>query len=196
VTARDDVAALVLAGGRGRRMGGAVKPLLTVEGRTILDRLIEALTPVCAEILVSVAAPGQLTTDLRCVVDEDPGAGPLAGIAAGLAAAGRRWLVVVGGDMPDVRTEVVASLLARAAPGVDAVAARIGGFPEPLCAVYGASCLDASRRRLREGRFRTGGLLTDEELAVVWVEEHDLRRIDPDLRSFRSINRPEDLARS
>ena len=196
MTARDDVAVLVLAGGRGSRMGGAVKALLTVDGRTILDRLIDALSPLCAEILVSVATPGQLVTDLRCVVDEQPGAGPLGGIAAGLAAAGRRWLVVVGGDMPDVRTEVVAALLARAAPGVDAVAARIGGYPEPLCAVYGASCLDASRRRLREGRFRTGGLLTDEELAVVWVEEDDLRRIDPDLRSFRSINRPEDLARS
>jgi molybdenum cofactor guanylyltransferase len=103
---------------------------------------------------------------------------------------------VVGGDMPDVRTEIGALLLGRAVPGVDAVAARIGGYPEPLCAVYGIGCLDAARRRLAEGRFRTAGLLTDENLSVAWLIEDEVRRIDPDLRTFRSINRPEDLARS
>jgi molybdenum cofactor guanylyltransferase len=193
---RDDVAACIVAGGRGSRMGGAIKPLLRIDGRTILDRLVEVLSPLCAEVLVAVAEPGQIATDLRCVVDDVPEAGPLAGIAAGLAAARRPWLVAVAGDMPDVRPDVIALLLSRAAPGIDAVAARIGGHAEPLCAVYGASCLAAAQRRLREGQFRTGGLLTDEELAVAWIDEDDLRRIDPDLASFRSINRPEDLARS
>jgi molybdopterin-guanine dinucleotide biosynthesis protein A len=193
---RADVAACILAGGRGSRLGGAVKPLLTVDGRTILDRLIEVLTPLTSEILISVAAPGQVATSLRTVIDAVPSAGPLAGIGAALTAAGKPWLVVVGGDMPYVHPGVLHHLLARAVDGVDAVAARIGGFPEPLCAVYGLSCQDAVRRRLAERRFRTGGLLTDENLHIAWVEEGELRSIDEDLRTFRSINHPADLARS
>jgi molybdopterin-guanine dinucleotide biosynthesis protein A len=193
---RDDVAACILAGGRGSRLGGAVKPLLTVDGRTILDRLVEVLSPLASELLISVAAAGQVATDLPTVVDGVPAAGPLAGIGAALGATERPWLIVVGGDMPYVQPAVLRHLLARAMPGVDAVAARIGGFPEPLCAVYGRSCQAAVRRRLAEGRFRTGGLLTDEKLHIAWVEEGELRSIDEDLRTFRSINHPADLARS
>jgi molybdopterin-guanine dinucleotide biosynthesis protein A len=193
---RADIAACILAGGRGSRLGGAVKPLLTIDGRTILDRLIEVLTPLTSDILIAVAVEGQVATSLRTVVDAVPSAGPLAGIGAALAAAERPWLIVVGGDMPYVHPGVLHHLLCRATTGVDAVAARIGGFPEPLCAVYGRSCQDAVRRRLAEGRFRTGGLLTDENLHIAWVEEGELRAIDEDLRTFRSINHPQDLARS
>jgi len=175
-------------------MGGTVKPLLEIDGRTILDRLVAALTPLVSDVLVSVATWDQVATSLPLVVDEVAGGGPLAGIAAALAASGRPWLVVVGGDMPDVRTDVVAALLGRARPGVDAVAPRIGGWPEPLCAVYGASCLDAARRRLAQGRLKTSGLLTDEGLTVEWIDDATLRRIDPTLQSLRNVNRPEDLA--
>ena len=190
------VTGVILAGGRGRRMGGAIKAMLPIEGRTILERLVGALEPVCAEVIVSVRSLDQIDTPLRRVVDDIADAGPLAGIAAALAASARPWLIAVGGDMPDVRTDVLELLLAHAGPGVDAVAPLVAGLPEPLCAIYGARCLDAARRRLAEGRFKTSGLLTDEGLAVAWVGEHLVRAVDPDLRSLRNVNRPDDLARS
>ena len=176
-------------------MGGVAKPLLEVDGRAILDRLVDALTPMVAEIVVAVADPAQAPAGLRAVVDEHAGDGPLAGIAAARVACDWPWLVAVAGDMPFVTAPVVAALLARARPGVDAVAIRVGTppLPEPLLAVWGPAAGAAAVRRLAAGRRKTSGLLTDEGLRVAWLDEADLRAVDPDLRCLVNVNRPGDL---
>ena len=139
---KHEVAAAILAGGRARRMGGVAKPLLEVDGRAIVDRLVDALAPYAGEIVVAVADVAQAPPGLRAIVDVVPGAGPLAGLAAARAAVAAPWLVAVAGDMPYVTAEVIAALLARTGPDVDAVAPRValgGGepLPEPLLAVWG-----------------------------------------------------------
>jgi molybdopterin-guanine dinucleotide biosynthesis protein A len=190
---RDDVVAAILAGGRARRMGGVAKPLLEVEGRTILARLTDALAPHAREIVVAVADAAQAPPGYRAIVDAARDAGPLAGIAAARAATDARWLVAIAGDMPFVTGEVVAALLARCADDVDAVAPRVGGLPEPLCAVWGPAAGVAAARRVAEGRFKASGLLTDEGLRVAWLDEAELRAIDPALRCLVNVNRPADL---
>jgi molybdopterin-guanine dinucleotide biosynthesis protein A len=190
---RVDVAAAILAGGRARRMGGVAKPLLEVGGRAILDRLIDALAPHAGEIVVAVADPAQAPPGLRAVVDASPGAGPLAGIAAARAAIAAPWMIAVAGDMPYVTADVIAALLARCGPGVDAVAPRVRDLPEPLLAVWGPAAGPAAARRLAAGRYKTSGLLTDEGLRVAWLEEAELRAIDPALRCLANVNAPGDL---
>src|SRR5579884_4036130 len=96
IARRDDAAALILAGGRATRLGGVDKLALVIDGASILDRLRAVLAPRVAEIVV--ATPRDIP-GLRCVRDAE-GEGPLAGIAAGLAACALPWLVVVAGDMP------------------------------------------------------------------------------------------------
>jgi molybdopterin-guanine dinucleotide biosynthesis protein A len=192
VVARDDVTACILAGGRARRLGGALKPLLVVDGETILARQRAVLAPRAAELVIAVAGPGPLAEQgLRAVFDTVADAGPLAGLAAGLAASARPWLLAVAGDMPHLAPAVLDALLARAGADVDAVVPRVNGYPEPLCAVYGRGAAPVVARYLTDGRRRTQGILDD--LRVSWLDEPTLRGLDPGLRSFTNVNEPADV---
>jgi molybdopterin-guanine dinucleotide biosynthesis protein A len=186
-----DVSALILAGGKATRLGGVDKRELVVEGRTIFARQREVLAPRVAEILVSSPreVPGH-----RTVADAVPGAGPLAGIAAGLAAVATPWLFVVAGDMPYVSGALIELVLAHAGDGVDAVGIRIGELPEPLlCLLRASAARPAVAARLAAGRLKASRLLTDGELRVTWIPEPALRAIDPSLRALFNVNEPEDL---
>lgn len=188
---RDDVSALILAGGKATRLGGVDKRELVVEGRTIFERQCTVLAPLVSEILVSSPrdVPG-----VRTVRDAVADAGPLAGIAAGLAAATTPWLLVVAGDMPHLSAALVTLLIARADPAVDAVGIRIGALPEPLlCLLRVAVARPVVEARLAAGRLKASRLLTEGELRVAWVDEAALRAVDPDLRTLHNVNVPEDL---
>lgn len=188
---RADVSALILAGGRATRLGGVDKRTLVVEGATIFARQCAVLAPCVHEILVSA---GTDVDGHRTVRDAVPGAGPLAGIAAGLAAAATPWLLVVAGDMPYLARELVELMLARIGDDRDAVGIRIGGLPEPLvCALRVAPARACVDRRLARGAYRASGLLVEEGMRVAWVEEAEVRGIDPELRVLRNVNEPGDL---
>lgn len=188
---REQVTALILAGGKATRLGGVDKRELVIGGRTIFERQIEALGPCVAEILVS--SPRQVA-GYRTVVDPVPGQGPLAGIAAGLAAATTPWLFVIAGDMPYLHRALIELVLSRGDAGCDAVGIRIGGLAEPLCsAMHVAAWRPIVTERLAAGRLKASALLTDEDLRVRWIEEAEVRAIDPELRALHNVNAPEDL---
>jgi molybdopterin-guanine dinucleotide biosynthesis protein A len=189
---RRDVSALIVAGGKASRMGGVDKRELVVEGQTIFARQCEVLAPHVAEIIVSAPrdVPGY-----RTVGDAVAGAGPLAGIAAGLAAATTPWLLVIAGDMPFVSSALIDLMLRATHDDIYAAGVRIGGLPEPLLCVLHAGARAAAEQRLATRRFKASGLLTDEALRVSWIEESTLRAIDPELRALFNVNRPDDLAR-
>ena len=182
-----DVSALVLAGGKATRLGGVAKHELVIDGETILARQVKVLAPRVAEILVSARED---VAGYRTVRDAVDGAGPLAGIAAGLAACATPWLLVVAGDMPDVSGELVDRVLAaRLAPrseALDAVGVRARGLPEPLFCLLHARTRAALERRLAAGRYKASGLLTDEDLRITWIDVLDVHVL-------RNVNRPEDL---
>jgi molybdopterin-guanine dinucleotide biosynthesis protein A len=176
--------ALILAGGRATRMGGIDKSAIMIGGETIFERQVRVLAPRVAEIIVAgKSAP----STFRAVADAVAGAGPLGGIAAGLAAAHTPWLLVVAGDMPDVSATLIDRMMAAAAEDRDAVGIRIGGLPEPLlCALRVAVARPAVERRLAAQRLKASALLTDDGLRVAWIED-----LDP--AAVRNINTPEDL---
>ena len=187
---RDEVTACILAGGRARRMGGAVKPLLMVEGVTILARQRAVLAPRAREVIVAIAAPGA-GLGLREVIDPIADAGPLAGVVAALAAIDTPWLLAVAGDMPNLAPAVIDLLLAAASDDVDAVAARLGGWPEPLCALWHRRCHAALAARLDAGTYKVAAALSAQRVA--WLDEAAVRAVDPALATFTNVNRPEEL---
>lgn len=187
-----DLTACILAGGRARRMAGATKPLLRIDGATIVDRQRAVLAPRVREIVLAVAAPGTgVAPELREVIDSVPDAGPLAGIVAALAACTTPWLLAVAGDMPSLEPAVLDLLRATARDDVDAVAARIGGWPEPLCALWHRRAYAPLAARLAAGDYKVAAALT--ALSVAWLDEAALRAVDPTLRCFANVNRPSDL---
>jgi molybdopterin-guanine dinucleotide biosynthesis protein A len=136
-------AALVLAGGQARRMGGVDKALLEVVGVTMLDRVLAAAAPSC-DPLVVVGPTRQTSVErVRFTLEPEPGGGPVPAVAAGLAAVPDSDVVVVlAVDLPLLEPAHVATLLSRleTADGV-AAAADHRGNPNPLLAAYRADVL-------------------------------------------------------
>lgn len=132
--------AVVLAGGGARRLGGVDKPGLRVGGRALIDRVLAACGQ--ARTTVVVAAPREVAREVVWAREEPAGGGPLAALAAGIAAAGGAEgapaVVVVSADLPFLDEAAVRGLLARLAEGgADAVLARDAeGRDQPLVGAY------------------------------------------------------------
>jgi len=154
--ARPALTGLVLCGGAGRRLGGADKPLLEWQGQPLIDRVLAVLSPQVDRVLISA---NRHLDDYRCraavITDGELGpefttvhAGPLAGIAAGLAVCRTRWLLVCPGDGPRPPADLATRLLAASAGHVGAVA-HDGERRQPLHLLLRTTLADAARRALR-----------------------------------------------
>jgi molybdopterin-guanine dinucleotide biosynthesis protein A len=104
-------AAVVLAGGRGARLGGRAKPQLVVGGRTILDAVLAAVADAGQRVVVG---PPQPVPDGVLVVREHPpGGGPVAALRAGLESVTADVVAVLAGDLPFLTPGLVADLRSR-----------------------------------------------------------------------------------
>ncbi|WP_225754653.1 NTP transferase domain-containing protein [Actinotalea sp. Marseille-Q4924] len=153
--------AVVLAGGRGRRLGAVSKPDVRVAGRSLLDRVLEGTA--AADRVVVVGPPELARAGVVIALEDPPDGGPVAGIDAGLRAlddgtAPRPGhVLVLACDVP-LAVEVVPALLAAAAgaPDADVAWAVDGdGRGQPLLALYRRDrLLAALARRHGEGGVR------------------------------------------
>src|SRR5579859_6316808 len=109
---------VILAGGLARRMGGGDKPMRTIAGKTILDRVIARLQPQCDGLILNANGDPARFAGFHLPVIPDGVAdfpGPLAGILAGLdwMAANRpgtNWILSTAGDCPFLPRDLVARL--------------------------------------------------------------------------------------
>jgi len=181
-----DATLVVLAGGDSRRMG---RPKAWIEvGDTVLLRyVVERLAPAFSEVVVSFGEPEQMEqlVPYRVVFDRKRGAGPLAGLEAGLIAARHDVLFAVACDMPYV-TQTTAQLAVAAARNSDAAIARHDGLFEPVCGAYRKTALPAIVGALDAGNYTAHDVA--ESLDVTWLEG-----LDP--AEFESLNTPADLVR-
>jgi len=109
------VTGLVLAGGLGRRMGGADKGLRAYAGKPLVAHVLERFAPQVDEVLINAnrSQEDYARFGHAIVGDRLPGfLGPLAGLHAGLAAARNDWLVAVPCDAPRLPLDLVDTLLA------------------------------------------------------------------------------------
>lgn len=194
--ARPDVAAIVVGGGGGQRLGGVSKPDLVLGGVRLIDRVCAALTGACGAGCVAVVPPAVRVPDgVAQTLEDPPGGGPLAGIDAGLSAlhfGEGGFVVVVSVDAPGVG-EFVPLLLAE--PLGEAADGRIlrGGDPEPfdqyLMGVYRAASL---RRAIDEAVAALGSVRGVGVRRV--LRSLALERVEVDALACRDVDTPEDLA--
>ncbi|MEU5563166.1 molybdenum cofactor guanylyltransferase [Micromonospora musae] len=171
-------AAVVLAGGAARRMGGVDKPARRVGGRSMRDRVLAAVADAAPRVLVGPADPAP--PGVRVTREEPAGAGPVAATAAGLALLDPDTALValLAADLPLLTREAVAVLLreltSTGADGVCYVDAE--GRRQTLCGVWRVPALRGALAGLASGgagglagapvRALLGGLTVRE---VAWV---------------------------
>ncbi|MFC3227808.1 NTP transferase domain-containing protein [Marinibaculum pumilum] len=185
--------AVILAGGRGERMGGQDKCLLEVGDRTILARILDILRPDVDEVLISANGFRPRFAAYGCpVLPDSPdlaGQGPLAGLAAAAAARPDRAIVSVPGDAPFLPVGLAAALLDAATDRP--VFLRYAGDDHPTIAAYPAGTLDGlpawladtGRRAVKAWLEQLGALPLD------WPQGPKEEVADP----FLNVNRPTDL---
>lgn len=187
---------IVLAGGSSTRFGSD-KLVAPYRGQPLLHHAALRLGEVCDEVVV-VRPPGVDGTDLppgiRTTNDLTAGEGPLAGLHTGLMSAVRAdVVVVVGGDMPDLRVAVVREMLRVLEEAeVDAVVLAGDGRPRPLpCVLRTWPAADMAHTLLHAGRRRLRDLIDAMRTAV--IDEATWMALDPARRSLFDIDEPDDL---
>lgn len=198
--ARRRATGIVLAGGRARRFGRD-KLSEPIDGRPILLAAVEAIATVCDEVVI-VLAPGadapaiptSVAPVLRFTSDAERHGGPLVGILAGLDAAREPFALVVGGDMPWLRPQVLRLLLDELIGSGSSASALVShGRTEQLpVALRVEDGRAAARRLIGEGSRRIDALL--DGLGIRAVDETTWRALDPDGWTLRDVDRPDDLA--
>ncbi|KOG65606.1 molybdopterin-guanine dinucleotide biosynthesis protein [Streptomyces griseoflavus] len=164
---------MVPAGGAARRLGGVDKPGLSVGGRSLLDRVLDACPDAATAVVVGPPRP-----TARPVVhtrEDPPGGGPLAALDAGLRHTTAPVVLVLSADLPFLTGATVRALRA-AAEGADAALLRDAeGKDQPLVAAYRAGPLRRALDAVRAER----GTLTGQPLRAL-LAHLTLRRVsDP-----------------
>jgi molybdopterin-guanine dinucleotide biosynthesis protein A len=183
---------VILAGGAGRRLGGADKALIDLGGRPLLAHVAARLAPQCGALALSANGDPARFAPFGLAVLPDPpglaGAGPLAGVLAGLgaaAAAGFSQVLTAPVDAPflpgdlGVRLAAAGALPALAATGTDEADLH------PTFALWPVAAAEALAQALAAGR-RT--------LRTVAAGLGAARVVFPDPSAFLNINTPADLA--
>ncbi|WP_082886780.1 molybdenum cofactor guanylyltransferase MobA [Achromobacter ruhlandii] len=190
---RQQVAGLILAGGQGSRMRGSDKGLVLLRGEPLVAHVARRLAPQVGPLLLSANRNADSYARYGRVVADDTdelGAwqGPLAGLAAGLAAAGPcEWLVVTPCDTPFLPADLAQRLIAAAqAAGAPLAYAVAGGQRHPACMALRASLLPALRDYLAAGERKVG--LWQSRVGGVGAPFDDAPG------AFMNLNTPEELA--
>lgn len=178
----------MLAGGAGRRIGGA-KALVQLDGRPLLHYPLAVLHAVLGEVVVVCKEETELpelagVAAIWCEPDEPRH--PLAGVAWALRKAQGRDVIVCAGDLPLLGADVVHALLDAPAPAAaPAVVPRAGGRLQPLCALYRPAALPALEA------------MAPGEPATAVVERLEPAVVDvADEQAFFNVNAPEDVLRA
>lgn len=191
--------ALVLAGGKGSRIGRDKKEL-EINGVRIIDNLINTLCAVFNEVIVSSNTPFN-----RCnvtTVKDTVGSGPLSGIYEGLKICKSDFLYVIACDMPFVSLEYIDFLKTKITGSsirpIDAcVMRRADSFLEPFNSFWNKSASTQIHTALQSSEYKILPLL--KKLSILEITHNEaaacLAASNPKIDLFYNINYTEDLER-
>ncbi len=184
------VTGLVLAGGRGSRMGSVEKGLQPFRGRPLVAHVVERFAPQVGRVVISANARLDDYERLGCPVVVDAGdaasrEGPLAGIAAGLATCDSAFLACVPCDAPFLPNDLVARLFdAFGDPRTTVAAAATPDGPHWVFCLMRASVAPALGRFMADGGRSVGRWIASMDGATVTFDDE---------RAFRNLNTPDEL---
>src|SRR5512138_1094387 len=183
----------IQAGGQSSRMGEdkALKPFL---GRPLIQRVIDRLSPIADELIVTTNRPQDYAfLNLRIIPDLKPGRGALGGLYTAIASATHPLVAVVACDMPfasPILLEAASRLMVQEA--ADVVIAKTDEGYEPIHAVYRReTCLPAIEAAIDADQWKVIAWFPQVKVRVLTFDE--LKQFDPDGLAFWNVNTPEEF---
>lgn len=200
----DMLSVAVQAGGQSSRMGEdkALKPFL---GRPLIQRVLDRLSPIADELIVTTNRPADYAfLQHRLVADLKPGRGALGGLYTALDSATFPFVAVVACDMPFASAKLIETaaqimdaedvdvVIARVTPGVEPGGKGSDGY-EPLHALYRrAGCLPAIESAIEADQWKVIAWFPRVNVRVLTADE--IKSADPDGLAFWNVNTPEEFA--
>ena len=186
---------VVLAGGSNTRFAGLPKGLTIVDGQRVVDRVLDALRPVCDELLLITndLAVQEAVSSVVARPDVRAERSSLVGLHSALTHC-RDAALVVAWDMPFVSTALFARLreVGQASKGTAVI--PVGPYgPEPLCAYYPKDALQVVERQLEKAELQLAAFV-NELPARVLLSPDEVTAFGPPSRLFANINSAGDLA--
>ena len=184
---------VVLAGGSSARFDGNAKGLLTLGGRRVVDRVLDALASATDELLLIAndSAVRACVSGVLVRADVRRERGSLVGVHSALTYCADAALVV-GWDMPFLSSKLLLALRNRGEAADTAVIPEGPRGVEPLCAYYPKHCLSVVERQLASGEMRLSAFVDALDDAVI-LSLDEVRRFDEPERLFANLNTPEDF---
>ncbi len=181
--------AIILSGGKQRRMGGREKAFLDIGGKSLIERKVNLLSGIFSRVIVVTNNPAAYEyLPVTLVPDEKEGFGPLMGLCCGLEKSQSEYCFVTTCDTPFVQEALIKHLNA-AAVGFDVAVPMWHGCYEPLCAVYSRRCIEHIRKTLETER---KVILFYDKVNVNSIPMETVMQFDPEGISFFNINTDQD----
>lgn len=184
----------IQAGGASSRMGEdkALKPFL---GRPLIQRVVDRLSPVADEVIVTTNRPADYAfLNLRLFPDLKPDRGALGGLYTAVASANQPIVAVVACDMPFANPRLIegmSRLLVK--EEADVVIAKTDEGYEPLHAVYRReTCLPAIESAIAADLWKV--IAWFPQVRVVELSAEEVKAFDPQGLAFWNVNTPEEFA--
>jgi molybdopterin-guanine dinucleotide biosynthesis protein A len=185
--------AIILAGGKGSRMGYVNKALLKANEETFLDIIIKKLRPCFHELLISVDQEDRISPipGIKIVADKYPPGASIIGLYSGLTEMANDWGFVVACDMPLLDIALVQFMMVYIDRS-DVVIPIDHNRMEPFHAFYRRSCIRPLQKMIEAGEFTILHLL--DQVRTFYVDIAHLGEPDRWRRSYRNINTPEEYS--
>jgi len=187
--------AIILAGGKSSRMGSDQnKAILKLSGKRLIDIVISKLKHIVGDNIIIVGPPEKYPSYKQVVPDLFHQKGLLVGLYSGLKASDSRYNLVVGCDMPFLKLELLQYMKDKMDSNDIIIPRYAKSYIEPLCAIYNKDCLKVMERNIKAEILSIRRIFP--YLKVRYIEEKEIKRVDPELNSFFNINYKEDFIRA
>ncbi|KJR41649.1 molybdopterin-guanine dinucleotide biosynthesis protein A [Candidatus Magnetoovum chiemensis] len=187
-----NVTGIILAGGENKRFPYA-KGLIVTEGKTIIDRNIEVLSQLCADVCISTNSPTlYFNKKKRLIGDIINTRGPISGILSCLVNVQTEYIFVTACDMPFIKKELADLILSKSeGSSYDSIAPIFNNRIEPLLALYSKSVIPCLEKYIKENNKKLYSIFNDINVKYIYYDE--FKHIDSSGVSFININTINDL---
>jgi len=182
---KEKITGVILAGGKNSRMGSD-KGLLEVEGKRIIERIMDELKQVVDEILIISNDNSYNYLGCKVYTDIIKDCGPMGGIHSALTHSSTEKNLIISCDMPFVSKDILQKIINGSAKCEIAIP-KYDKRLEPLCAVYSKSCTHKFEELINKEEFKL-----KDSFKYFIVKRINFTKEELSGNEFTNINTPEE----